>query len=106
MNELAIGISGTPIPVPSGIPTGGLPVLLTVLGRAISIIIAIAILLLIFNLLYAGIQWITSEGDKTKVASARSRITYGIIGLLVIILSYLIIGIIGRLLGTPLLKFS
>jgi amino acid permease len=41
-------------------------------------------------LVYAGIQWMTAEGDEVKVEKAKSTITRAIIGLGIIITAYAI----------------
>ena len=89
---------------PAGIPSGGLtkignPALTNLIFAAIGF----AVLLTLFYLIWAGISWITSEGDKTKLQQARSKITYAIIGLLLILFSFAIISIIGMLFNVKLI---
>lgn len=68
----------------------------------IGIFLGIIVIASIFFLLWGGIQWIISEGDKQKVAAARARITYAIIGLIVSLLSFFIISIIGKFFNIPI----
>lgn len=58
----------------------------------------------LFLIIYAGIQYITSNGDQTKVDSAKKTITYAIIGIVVIFLSFFIIGLISQLTGVDQIK--
>ncbi len=49
--------------------------------------------------IYAGIMYITSKGDPEKVAMAKKTATYTIVGLIVIFLSFFIVGFISQLTG-------
>ncbi len=46
-----------------------------------------AVTLLVF--IYAGFMWLTSGGNEERIASAKSTITYGILGLAIILTAYL-----------------
>ncbi len=51
-----------------------------------------------------ALKWITAGGDKTKVAEAQSQMTQGAIGLIALVASYFIIGIVGNVLGLNILN--
>jgi hypothetical protein len=51
-----------------------------------------------------ALTWITAGGDKTKIGAAQSQMTQGAIGLIAIVASYFIIGIVGNVLGLNILK--
>jgi hypothetical protein len=61
--------------------------LLTIINQAINILWVIAIPLSIIMIVWAGIELVSSGGDSKKVASARNRIKYTLIGLVVMILA-------------------
>jgi hypothetical protein len=61
--------------------------------------IVIAIVVALIYLLYGGIKWITSKGDKTEVEAARNHIMAAIIGLIVVILAVFIMTIILTVFG-------
>ncbi|HVF69654.1 MAG TPA: hypothetical protein VNA13_03755 [Xanthomonadales bacterium] len=63
-------------------------------GNIVSVLIIIAIILSLIYLVYGGIKWITSGGDKAKVDAARSHITAAIIGVVIALLSYLILNVV------------
>lgn len=95
-----IGVNGAP--KEGTLLTQVLPALITYL------LIGTTLLALAF-LIFGGIRWIISGGDKTAVESARKMITYAIIGLVIAFLSFFIINTIGgffgvKLLGTTLCK--
>lgn len=56
--------------------------------------------LAIFMIVFAGIKYITSGGDPKQVEGAKSTLTWAIVGLLLILLSFFIINIIGFITGT------
>lgn len=58
---------------------------------------ALAVILII----YAGVKFIISGGDKEKVEQAKKTLTFAIYGLLFIIFSFFIIFVISQLTGVP-----
>lgn len=50
-------------------------------------------------LIYAGAMYILSKGDPQKVESAKKTFTWAIVGLLIILLSFFIVGMISYLTG-------
>jgi len=102
MNYLSFNLPGYGVvQAPNDIPVGGEDTLEKILAVSITLIFVVAILVTLFMLMWAGIQWVTSEGDKQKLQNARNRITFTIIGLLVIIFSFFIVNFIGAYFGIP-----
>lgn len=99
--ELALTINGTEITAPGSIPEGGLDTAQGITQNVIMLLFIIAIILTLFFMIWGGIKWLTSQGDKTKVDSARKTIVYSIIGLVVVFLSYFIISIVTTFFGVP-----
>lgn len=54
----------------------------------------------IFLIIWSGVRFITSGGDNKQVSSARSMMTYAIIGLIVVLSSYAIVFFIAYLTKT------
>ena len=71
----------------------------TVISGLIGFLTTIAGLWLIFQLIVAGYQWINAGGDKNNIEAAQKKIYHSLIGLIVVVLAWVIIGIIGTLLG-------
>ncbi len=106
MTYLALTLpGGQTINPPAGIPKGGITVTSSVIGNAVTIMLIIAAILSLIFLILGGIRWITSGGDKQKVASARSRITYAIVGLVVAMGAFFIINVIGYFFHVKLIGF-
>jgi O-antigen ligase len=103
MQYLALTLpGGQNIQPPKGIPQGGLAVTSKVVHNTITIMLIVTVVLSLIFLVIGGMQWIQSGGDKQKVAGARSRITYAIIGLIVALVAFFIISTVGYLFNVKL----
>ena len=51
-----------------------------------------------------ALKWITAGGDKGKVAEAQTGMTQGAVGLIALVSSYFVIGIVGAVLGLDILR--
>ncbi|OGJ16778.1 MAG: hypothetical protein A2632_01915 [Candidatus Pacebacteria bacterium RIFCSPHIGHO2_01_FULL_46_16] len=61
-------------------------------------------LFFIVTFLIAGINWVTAGGDKGKIEKARGSMVQGVLGLVVVVAAYAIIGVIGSVVGLNLLN--
>lgn len=59
----------------------------------------IAAFLAVAYLMYGGIKWITSRGDKMAVEAARKHIVAAVIGLVIVAGSFFALNVVFRLLG-------
>jgi len=71
----------------------------SVITTAINLIFIVAVILAFGFLIFGGIQWITSGGDKGKTEEARNKITAAVVGLLILGASWAIINFTLSLLG-------
>lgn len=53
----------------------------------------------IFLFITGAIGFMTAGGDKTKAEEAKKRITYGVVGIIVVVFAIFFVDLIGRLLG-------
>lgn len=67
--------------------------LLTVLGG----------LFFVFFFVQGAFSWITAGGDSGKIDKARNQMIQGVLGVIVLVASYAIIGLIGTIVGLKLL---
>ena len=67
----------------------------------VGILIIAAVIALLF-LIWGGVKWIMSGGDKTKVQAARDTIIAAIIGLIIALLAYFILSVVLGLFGIHL----
>ena len=70
-----------------------------ILSTGIQIALLIAGLLVFAFLIIAGIQFISSGGDKTQAQSAKDKITSAILGLIIVVSAYAIALIIEKVFG-------
>jgi len=69
------------------------------LSGIIGLVFLLGFLLTLAYLLTGGMQWITSQGDKGALESARNKITHAIIGLIIVASAYAIFKLIGNFFG-------
>lgn len=65
----------------------------------LNMVMFVAALLVFAYLIWGGVQWITSGGDKGKTEEARNKITAAIIGLAVVAASYALFQLVISFLG-------
>lgn len=63
----------------------------TIIGRAIDWLLTVAAGLTILFLIIGGIYYLTAGGDDQQMTTAKTMITYAVIGLVFIIISYSIV---------------
>ena len=76
----------------------------SLLGNIIIAAMVISGLMVFFYLIMGGIQYITSGGDKAQAEAARDRITYALIGLVIVVGSFAIIKLIESFFGLHILS--
>lgn len=72
-------------------PTSGVTDINTVIRTGLRIFQSIVGLIAVIMMVTAGMRFVTSSGDATKVASARNTLLYGAVGIVVVALSEVII---------------
>lgn len=74
------------------------------ISRTISVAFIIAGILTFAFLVWGGIDWLTSGGDKTKTESARNRITAALVGLAIVAASWAIMKLIAYFFGVDVFE--
>ena len=87
---------------PEGVPT--LKCLPVVIGNVIAGLLVFSGTIAIFMLIFAGFKYVTSSGDPKQVEGAKQTMTYAIIGLVVILLSFFIINFISVVTGATCIQ--
>jgi len=89
-------------------PTGW--VYITQLGQLVSALTGLAILisaiLCFLYLVWGGIEWIASGGDKAAMESARNRITAAFVGLTIVLVAWAIMKMLETFFGITVLGGS
>ena len=78
------------IAAPKGAPTD----LGVFIGGGIRIFLYIAMFFLLMYMLWGGLDWISSGGEKEKIAKAQGKITNAVIGIIVVIAALTIFTVI------------
>jgi hypothetical protein len=76
------------------------------IGALISAVFVIAGLIAFVFLIWGGIQWITSGGDKAGVEAAQKRIQAALIGLIIVVASWAIMSLVARFLGIDIFNLN
>jgi len=69
------------------------------LSGAVTMMLIAGSILSLFFLIFGGIKWITSGGDKEKLGSAQKTMTAAIIGLAIAFSAWAIIGVVKTFFG-------
>jgi hypothetical protein len=85
----------------SGDPLESLEVFIS---RIIGFLTTLAGIFFIVYFFLGALSWITAGGDTGKIQKARDQIVQGVIGLIVIVGAYAVVGIIGSVIGIDILN--
>ena len=88
------------VPKPSGMEIQDLGLFIS---RVIAVAFVIAGILVFAFLVWGGLEWIMSGGDKTKTEQARNRITAALVGLAIIAAAYAVMKLIQYFFGLNVL---
>lgn len=78
----------------------------SIVGTIVQFLLIIAVVLALMYLVYGGIRYITSGGDKAKVDAARSHITAAVVGLILAFAAYLIVNVVAYVFGVNITKLA
>lgn len=97
MKNLALTVGGSPVPVPDSIKhvmtkTDNYGAGILMFG--IEALMVTAFILALVFLVWGGITWIMSGGEKTKLQAARNTLLYAIAGLVVSLLAFALVNLV------------
>ncbi|MBP7842966.1 hypothetical protein KA017_03095 [Candidatus Woesebacteria bacterium] len=75
-----------------------------IISNIVGFLTIIGAIFFIVYFLMAAMEWITSGGDSGKLTTARNKMMQGILGLVILVAAYGIIGLIGSIVGIELLE--
>jgi hypothetical protein len=84
-------------------PDGGITNFGNLITAGIKLAMIVAALLTFIFLIWGGIQWITSGGDKSAYEGARNRITAALVGLAIVAASWAIMLLLESFFGIKIL---
>lgn len=74
------------------------------LSMLINFIFAISTVILIFMLVISAMQWMLSGGNKDTVAAAQKRLTWAIVGMVILALAFAVANVVGVFTGFSFFK--
>lgn len=74
------------------------------LNNFVGLMIVLAAVVAFFFLLYGGIRWITSQGDKERMTAAQNTITAALVGLIVVFAAWAIMKLLEAFFGIDILS--
>lgn len=84
--------------------TGAISRFNNIISLVLAVLTVSAGLWFIFQVFGGALAWLGSGGEKQALQNAQKRISNAIVGLLVVVLSYALISIIGRIFGLDILQ--
>lgn len=77
-----------------------------IVSGAINLLMVVAALVFFFMLVWGGIRWVTSQGDKNNVEGARNQITNALIGLAIVFAAWAIMQLVQTLFGINIFSLN
>ncbi len=72
-----------------------------IVARLIPYFFFFAGVLLLLYLIMGGFLLMTSKGDPKAISAAKNKITYGLVGFIIVFAAYWIVQVLGMFLGLP-----
>lgn len=91
-----------PAQMPLNPPSGQTTLWGSIIPGVIQILLFLGFIFAIIYLLWGGISWTMSGGSKESLEKAKKKVTYAILGLILVLLSFFILFTFGRLFGLDL----
>ena len=91
------------VPGPS---PAGLAEIENLFGNIISVVVGLAFIVLVVMLVYAGIKYIISSGEPKSVMQAHLTITWALLGILFLAISWLLLQLIQAWTGIEVTVFN
>lgn len=76
----------------------------TLLSQVIGLVTVVAGLIFILMFLNGAFGWISAGGDSGKVQKSRDAMVHAVLGLIVMVAGYALIGLIGSIVGIDILN--
>jgi len=70
----------------------------SIINTGLNLLFISAVILAVVFIIISGIQWITSSGNPEKISSAKKKLLYSIVGLIVIATAFLIFNVVKSIL--------
>lgn len=74
------------------------------LSTLIGFLTVLGAIFFVVNFITGAFEWITSAGDKGKLEKARNRMLNGVLGMILIVASYSLLGLLSSVIGVDFLN--
>lgn len=75
-----------------------------IISNVLGFLTILGAIFFIIYFLIAALEWISSGGDSGKLTNARNKMLHGVLGLVILVSAYGIIGLIGSIIGIEILN--
>lgn len=99
-------IAADPLTISPGPPPANLETLQNLLIRLINISVPLAFMAVTVMLVIAGIKYLTSGGDAKAISAAHGVVTWALLGIVFLVLSWLILLLIQAFTGVQVTQFN
>lgn len=76
----------------------------TLISNMLGLLTVVGSLVFVTYFLLGAISWISSGGDSSKVGKARDQMLQGVLGLVVLVIMYAVVGLVGSIVGIDILN--
>jgi hypothetical protein len=80
-------------------PTAGLRGITNIVSSLVGFMTVAAGIWFLFQMLFAGYEWMTAGGDTKKIGGSRDRIVHAFIGLVIVIGAWSLLAVVGQFFG-------
>jgi hypothetical protein len=101
-----IEIKRPQVNTPQGLKNVGFSTIGDFIQKTLTLAFIVAIVVVLFMLIWGAFEWITSGGDKEAVGKARGRIINALIGLAVLAIAFALFQVAGQFLGFDIRDFA
>ncbi len=100
------GFDTTGMPYAANVDTqeGALTNFELIISNFIGFMTMLAGIFFVIYFVIAAFNWITSGGDTGKLQNSRDRMLHGVLGIIIVVASYAIVGLIGTIVGLNILQ--
>lgn len=74
------------------------------ISRLFGLVTTIGSIVFIFMFFYGAFRWLSGGDDSAKIGKARDQMVQGVIGMIIMVAGYAIIGLIGAMIGIDILN--
>lgn len=83
---------------------GVLSTLELVISSVLGLATVVGSILFIYTFIMGALGWLSAGGDSGKITKARDQMIQGVVGLIILVAAYAIVGLVGTIVGIDILN--